>query len=180
MKSCIWLTMLLSALLVLSACQKEKETEVPTRQTETAPPPAQKEMKTPAESTPPMPGETSKPEVGQKEIVDNYTTPKEGEREGMQNLEVVDKNMSEAMNQPSTIGPPENSGPETVILEAKNGNVTFHHREHQERTDCSSCHQQTPPEKIELNMESAHKLCRGCHQANGAGPVKCAECHKKG
>lgn len=180
MKSCAWLAILLSTLFILSACEREKQEEVPTRQTETAPPPAQEEMKTPAESPPPAPGEPAQPQTSQKEATGEYMTPQEGERRDMQNLEVVDKNISEATDQPSAIEAPGTaSGPETVVLEAKNGNVTFNHRAHQERADCASCHQQTPPEKIELDMDSAHELCRGCHRESGAGPTKCTDCHKK-
>lgn len=82
--------------------------------------------------------------------------------------------------QPSAMETPGDTGPETVVLEAKFGNITFPHRGHAEREGCAACHEQTPPQKIELEQESAHKLCRGCHQERGAGPVKCTECHKKG
>jgi predicted CXXCH cytochrome family protein len=171
------MAILLSTLFVLAACEREKKEAVPARQTETAPPPATEEMKTPAETPPPAPGEPAQPQVGQQE---GYVTPQEGEEKGMQNLEVVDKNISEATDQPSAIGTPgTDSGPETVVFEAKNGNVTFPHQAHGEREDCTSCHEQTPPEKLELTQESAHKLCRGCHEERGAGPVKCLDCHKK-
>ena len=103
MRSCACLAMLLSTLFVLSACEKEKPVEVPARQTETAPPPATEEMKPPAETPPPAPGEPAQPQAGQRE---GYVTPQEGERRGMQDLEVVDKNISEATGQPSAMETP--------------------------------------------------------------------------
>ncbi len=68
---------------------------------------------------------------------------------------------------------------ETVTLEAKNGNVTFSHREHGQMFGCDACHTGETPTLLELDMNSAHKLCRGCHEDQGAGPTKCADCHKK-
>ncbi len=68
--------------------------------------------------------------------------------------------------------------PETVTLNAKNGNVTFNHKEHSAKMECSTCHQGEPG-KMELDKDAAHKLCKGCHQDKGAGPTKCGECHKK-
>ncbi len=69
--------------------------------------------------------------------------------------------------------------PETVTLEAKNGNITFNHKAHGERAECQTCHAEGTPQKIELDQAMGHKLCRGCHEEQGAGPTKCAECHKK-
>ena len=71
------------------------------------------------------------------------------------------------------------NAPATVTLQAKNGNVTFNHKAHSERTDCKTCHTSGEPGKMELNKDSAHKLCKGCHQEKGAGPTKCGDCHKK-
>ena len=177
MRSCACLAMLLSTLFVLSACEKEKPVEVPARQTETAPPPATEEMKPPAETPPPAPGEPAQPQAGQRE---GYVSPQEGERRGMQDLEVVDKNISEATGQPSTMETPgADTGPETAVLEASMGNITFPHRAHAEREGCAACHEQTPPQKIELDQETGHKLCLGCHEERGAGPTKCTDCHKK-
>lgn len=69
--------------------------------------------------------------------------------------------------------------PESVTLEAKNGNVTFNHKAHGARMECSTCHGTGTPAKIELDKDSAHKLCKDCHASKGAGPTKCGECHKK-
>jgi predicted CXXCH cytochrome family protein len=68
-------------------------------------------------------------------------------------------------------------GPETVVLTAKNGDVTLSHAEHAARVECSICHGPGTPGPIGLDRDSAHQLCRGCHEEQGAGPVKCADCH---
>jgi len=68
---------------------------------------------------------------------------------------------------------------DTVVYPAKNGNVTFNHKAHQEKLkDCKLCHGDAAPAKIAINKDKAHELCKGCH-AKGAGPTKCGECHKK-
>lgn len=64
------------------------------------------------------------------------------------------------------------------VLKAKNGNVTFNHKSHA-KVDCKTCHTKGEPGKMELDKDSAHKLCMGCHKEKGAGPTKCGECHKK-
>ena len=69
--------------------------------------------------------------------------------------------------------------PEKIVLEAKNGNVTFPHREHASRLDCKTCHEGTPGKIPGFGKDKAHPLCRGCHQEKGAGPTKCGDCHKK-
>jgi len=69
--------------------------------------------------------------------------------------------------------------PETVTFEASMGAVTFDHAGHMGRLDCSACHPTDPPEKIVLDKDKAHALCKGCHQEQGAGPTKCTECHKR-
>jgi hypothetical protein len=69
--------------------------------------------------------------------------------------------------------------PGVIVYEAKNGKVTFNHAGHAERLDCAKCHQQDPPEKIEISRETAHSTaCQDCHKQM-QGPVKCAECHVK-
>jgi hypothetical protein len=67
--------------------------------------------------------------------------------------------------------------PETVVLEARNGNITLTHAAHAARIECATCHGEGAPGAIELDRDSGHKLCMGCHEQQGAGPVKCAECH---
>ncbi len=83
-------------------------------------------------------------------------------------------------------------GPEVIVLKAKKGNVTFHHREHQDKLkikcgechhgktadwkqvpykegmkihECKECHNKEMPNK-ELNKVSKamHKNCKGCHK----------------
>ena len=75
---------------------------------------------------------------------------------------------------------PPKKGRATIQLPAKNGAVTFSHKEHQELLKgCKKCHA-TPKGKIdELGKDWAHKTCKGCHVDMKKGPVKCAECHKK-
>lgn len=69
---------------------------------------------------------------------------------------------------------------DTITLPAKNGNVTFPHKKHQELLkDCKSCHEKGPGKIEDLNKDWAHKTCKGCHETSKAGPTKCGECHKK-
>ncbi|MBE0597921.1 MAG: cytochrome c3 family protein [Desulfuromonadales bacterium] len=68
---------------------------------------------------------------------------------------------------------------ETVVLEAKNGNVTLSHQKHAKTIDCSTCHQGTPGKIADFGKDKAHALCIGCHKEKNAGPTKCSECHKK-
>jgi hypothetical protein len=84
------------------------------------------------------------------------------------------------------------SPPETNDIDLENmtfdsavGNVTFSHKEHAARTDCSSCHPTEPPEKFFLTLgtykqsrrNKVHELCVGCHKKE-VGPSKCIDCHK--
>ncbi|WP_432823083.1 cytochrome c3 family protein [Trichloromonas sp.] len=66
---------------------------------------------------------------------------------------------------------------DTVVMEAKNGNVTFNHKTHADQLGCEACHQGEPA-MIELDKNSAHALCKDCHKAQ-SGPTKCGDCHKK-
>ena len=69
-----------------------------------------------------------------------------------------------------------------VILPAKNGNVSFPHKKHQDMKEmaCTNCHETDKGGKIaELGKDWAHKTCKGCHTDKGKGPTKCNECHKK-
>jgi predicted CXXCH cytochrome family protein len=69
--------------------------------------------------------------------------------------------------------------PKTVVFKTKMGDVTFPHQSHSERIECKVCHGEGTPGKFALDKDSAHKLCRGCHEEKGAGPTKCPDCHKK-
>jgi len=69
---------------------------------------------------------------------------------------------------------------DTITLPAKNGNVTFDHKKHQESLkDCKVCHEKEPGKIEGLGKDWAHKTCKGCHAEKNAGPTKCGECHKK-
>ncbi len=69
---------------------------------------------------------------------------------------------------------------DTITLTAKNGNVTFNHKKHQEALkDCKICHEKAPGKIEGFGKDVAHKLCKGCHETKKAGPTKCGECHKK-
>jgi hypothetical protein len=73
------------------------------------------------------------------------------------------------------------AGPPGVVVydKPKNGAVTFDHGKHSGKMECAKCHQQTPPEKIEINKDAAHgAACKDCHTAQG-GPTKCGDCHQK-
>ncbi|MFZ3207809.1 MAG: cytochrome c7 [Geobacteraceae bacterium] len=72
------------------------------------------------------------------------------------------------------------AGPETITLPAKNGNITFHHKQHQEKLkECKLCHEKAPGKIEGLGKDWAHKTCKGCHEEKKAGPTKCGDCHKK-
>ncbi|MBE0599437.1 MAG: cytochrome C [Desulfuromonadales bacterium] len=71
------------------------------------------------------------------------------------------------------------AAPDSVTLEAKNGNVTFNHKAHAAAMECAACHGAGTPGKLELDKDTAHKTCTGCHKEKAAGPTKCGECHKK-
>jgi predicted CXXCH cytochrome family protein len=69
---------------------------------------------------------------------------------------------------------------DVMTLPAKNGNITFNHKAHQERAgDCKKCHEKAPGKIEGFGKDIAHKLCKGCHEEKKAGPTKCGECHKK-
>jgi predicted CXXCH cytochrome family protein len=69
---------------------------------------------------------------------------------------------------------------DTITLPAKNGDITFNHKKHQDTLkDCKACHEKAPGKIEGFGKDSAHKLCKGCHEEKKAGPTKCGECHKK-
>ncbi|RNC70666.1 MAG: cytochrome C [Desulfuromonadales bacterium] len=69
---------------------------------------------------------------------------------------------------------------DTMSLPAKNGNVEFNHKKHQQLVgDCKACHEKGPGKIEGFGKDWAHKNCKGCHEQKGAGPTKCGECHKK-
>jgi hypothetical protein len=44
--------------------------------------------------------------------------------------------------------------------------------------ECSECHMAGGADEMEL-VRIYHLNCKGCHEAEKAGPVQCAECHNK-
>ncbi|MBT1070351.1 cytochrome c7 [Pelotalea chapellei] len=69
---------------------------------------------------------------------------------------------------------------DVIVLPAKNGNVEFHHKKHQEMLKtCMPCHEKKPGKIEVFGKDFAHKTCKGCHEERKAGPTKCPDCHKK-
>ncbi len=72
---------------------------------------------------------------------------------------------------------------DTITLTAKNGNVAFPHKLHQElklAKGCKACHETEKGGTIAgMGKDWAHTTCKGCHAEMGKGPTKCGECHKK-
>lgn len=74
--------------------------------------------------------------------------------------------------------------PESIVLPAKPGNVTFPHKAHAARLKCTQCHADDkggdiPGLGADVNKDKAHALCQECHKKEAKGPTKCGECHKK-
>lgn len=67
--------------------------------------------------------------------------------------------------------------PETLVLEASFGDVTFPHAMHSNAYDCTTCHGEGEPGLFGLEKDEAHSLCKGCHEEEGAGPTGCKDCH---
>jgi cytochrome c553 len=67
-----------------------------------------------------------------------------------------------------------------ITLPAKNGDITFNHKKHQEKVaNCKVCHEKAPGKIEGFGKDWAHNTCKGCHAEKGTGPTKCSECHKK-
>lgn len=69
--------------------------------------------------------------------------------------------------------------PDTVVLEASFGDITFPHEMHSDAYDCTTCHGEGTPGLIGFEKDEAHDLCRGCHEEEGAGPSACNDCHER-
>jgi hypothetical protein len=68
--------------------------------------------------------------------------------------------------------------PVDITFEAtRAGNVAFPHRLHAAR-GCRPCHPAAPA-KLGLKKDSAHELCKGCHERESKGPVRCEGCHRR-
>ena len=68
---------------------------------------------------------------------------------------------------------------DNIVIENTYGKVTFNHKVHAESFDCALCHGEGEAGALDMGKEKAHAACKGCHQEQGAGPVKCSECHVK-
>ncbi len=73
------------------------------------------------------------------------------------------------------------AGPESITFNAKNGNVTFPHKKHQEvlKVTCKECHGDKPGKIEGFNKDKAHALCKECHAKKNPDTAKCGFCHKK-
>ncbi len=73
------------------------------------------------------------------------------------------------------------AGPETITLNAKNGNVTFPHAKHQKDLgiSCKECHGDKPGKIEGFSKDKAHALCKECHAKKNPDAAKCGFCHKK-
>ncbi|MDH5297985.1 MAG: cytochrome c family protein [Desulfobulbaceae bacterium] len=69
--------------------------------------------------------------------------------------------------------------PETVVIDNKNGKVTLPHAKHGNAFGCVPCHGDAPPNPFKMGKDTAHKVCKGCHQEKGKGPSQCSGCHVK-
>ena len=68
-----------------------------------------------------------------------------------------------------------------IVLEAKQGKVTFQHTTHK-AVKCEQCHNEKAfpqDSKTKLAKDAAHAVCHECHKKEKKGPQKCADCHKK-
>ncbi len=83
-------------------------------------------------------------------------------------------------------------------IQKTKGPVTFDHKAHSGKMKCNACHHKSDEKGTNAQKcsaadchgakaegkkpdlkESFHKQCKGCHQKEKKGPVKCDDCHKK-
>lgn len=68
--------------------------------------------------------------------------------------------------------------PDELVFPARQGAVTFNHKEHVKgNIGCKTCHDRKGGKIKGLGKEWAHKVCKGCHEAIMVGPVVCDGCH---
>lgn len=87
--------------------------------------------------------------------------------------------------------------PVRIMLKSIGGGVLLDHKEHTSSSGygirCSDCHHEMDDDKgkpqpcgechkadgedAPKRGDAFHKLCTGCHEDGGQGPVKCAGCH---
>jgi len=74
------------------------------------------------------------------------------------------------------------AAPDTVVIKARKGNITFPHRMHEEAgllKNCTDCHADHQGDKLgKQGMSRGHAICRTCHTEMQAGPRLCDDCHK--
>ena len=69
---------------------------------------------------------------------------------------------------------------DAITFTAKNGDVQFNHKQHQDLLkNCKACHEKTPGKIAGFGKDKAHKLCIDCHKSKSKGPVACKACHVK-
>ena len=166
------------------------------------PPAAREPTKPAAQETQPAPAtpaekvteqiETSLNKVEQEAAQGAKAVAREADKAAAQSKEVAAQTVTKANQEVATaatvvadsLTPPPSSAPkapEVVTYPASMGKVTFTHATHAARLDCGKCHTTDPPQKIAIDKESAHALCKGCHQVMGGNaPTGCTGCHKKG
>ncbi len=101
--------------------------------------------------------------------------------EAAKQVEDVKKEAADDVAQPpaSVAAGVDATGPDLVNYDASQGMVIFNHTEHSSRLACSDCHSTDPPQKIVINKETGHDLCRGCHKGVSNAPKSCSGCHIK-
>ncbi|MDQ1334742.1 MAG: hypothetical protein QG552_1692 [Thermodesulfobacteriota bacterium] len=55
-----------------------------------------------------------------------------------------------------------------------------HHELEEEKgkpSACGECHQKDDAQDAPKKADALHKLCKGCHEEGGQGPVNCKSCH---
>ena len=79
-----------------------------------------------------------------------------------------------------------------ITIKTKQGDVVFHHLDHQIRTkgECVQCHHEGAGvhpcrdchdgKTVRAAREVVHKMCRDCHndQGKSASPMTCEGCHE--
>jgi hypothetical protein len=51
--------------------------------------------------------------------------------------------------------------------------------ESSEDQSCSECHDRDGSDGMPSLIKAFHLNCKGCHEAQGRGPIMCGECHQK-
>jgi len=88
--------------------------------------------------------------------------------------------------------------PVRIFFTSIGGSVLFDHKEHASDsgygiacgdchhdlegqkgrpTACGECHHKDTAQDAPKRADAFHKLCKGCHESEGQGPVECRSCH---